>query len=70
MIVKTSRISFDRSVAEFRKLTRDAFDFCAMLSVGEYAREDEFEAREREDENEGLPAKLFENSAQAGRKKA
>jgi len=29
-----------------------------MLSVGEYVREDEIEDREREDENEGLPAKL------------
>ena len=41
-----------------------------MLSVGEYVLQDEIELREREDENEGLPAKLFENSAQAGRKKS
>jgi len=58
LIAILSRVSFDSSTTKVRKLTSDAFDFCAMLSVGEYVREDEIEDREREDENEGLPAKL------------
>jgi len=40
-----------------------------MLSVGEYVLQDEIELREREDENEGLPAKLSKNQLKHERAK-